>query len=89
METDKVITYSAIGVAGIVFLVFLLDLTAGIFYRNIAMDIMFMLGRRSCSGRESRRCLSSAKAGDARRPTVVITALLAIDETFARPTAAT
>ncbi len=44
METDKVITYSAIGVAGIVFLVFLLDLIAGIFYHNVAMDIMFLLG---------------------------------------------
>ena len=44
MEIDKVITYSAIGVAGIVFLVFLLDLIAGILYRNVPMDIMFMLG---------------------------------------------
>ena len=33
MEIDKVITYSAIGVAGIVCLVFLLDLAAGIFGR--------------------------------------------------------
>ncbi len=48
METDKVITYSAIGVAGIVFLVFLLDLTAGIFYRNVAMDIMFMFFTLRC-----------------------------------------
>ena len=44
MEIDKVITYSAIGVAGIVCLVFLLDLTAGIFGRQIAMDILFILG---------------------------------------------
>jgi hypothetical protein len=44
METQKIITYSAIGVAGIVCLVFLLDLAAGIFGRNIAMDIMFILG---------------------------------------------
>jgi hypothetical protein len=43
METDKVITYSAIGVAGLVFLVFLLDLAAGIFGRYIAMDILFMV----------------------------------------------
>jgi hypothetical protein len=44
MEIDKVITYSAIGVAGIVCLVFLLDLTAGIFGRQVAMDILFILG---------------------------------------------
>ncbi len=45
MEIDKVITYSAIGVAGIVCLVFLLDLTAGIFgERHVAMDILFILG---------------------------------------------
>ena len=35
METQKIITYSAIGVAGIVCLVFLLDLAAGIFGRNV------------------------------------------------------
>jgi hypothetical protein len=44
METQKIITYSAIGVAGIVCLVFLLDLAAGIFGRNVAMDVMFILG---------------------------------------------
>jgi hypothetical protein len=44
METQKIITYSAIGVAGIVCLVFLLDLAAGIFGRNIGMDIMFNVG---------------------------------------------
>jgi len=44
MEIDKVITYSAIGVAGIVCLMFLLDLTVGIFGRNLGMDIMFLLG---------------------------------------------
>ena len=44
MEIEKVITYTAIGVAGIVCLLFLLDLTAGIFGRNVAMDIMFILG---------------------------------------------
>ena len=37
METEKLITYSAIGVAGLVCLVFLLDLAAGIFGRHIAM----------------------------------------------------
>jgi len=45
METEKIITYSAIGVAGIVCLVFLLDLAAGIFGRqSVAMDILFILG---------------------------------------------
>jgi len=45
METDKVITYTAIGVAGIVCLLFLLDLAAGIFGRSsVAMDVMFILG---------------------------------------------
>jgi hypothetical protein len=46
METDKVVTYSAIGVAALVFLIFLLDLTAGIFggERHVAMDILFLAG---------------------------------------------
>ena len=45
METEKVITYSAIGVAGIVCLIFLLDLAAGIFGRqHRRMDILFILG---------------------------------------------
>ena len=44
METEKVITYAAIGVAGLIILIFLLDLAAGIFGRNIAMDILFILG---------------------------------------------
>ncbi len=44
MEIDKLITYSAIGIAGLVLLIFLLDLTAGIFGRNIVMDVLFILG---------------------------------------------
>jgi hypothetical protein len=44
MEIEKVITYTAIGVAAIVCLMFLLDLAAGIFGRNVGMDIMFILG---------------------------------------------
>jgi len=44
MQTEKIITYSAIGVAGLIVLIFLLDLVAGIFGRNIAMDILFVLG---------------------------------------------
>jgi hypothetical protein len=44
MEIDKLVTYSAIGIAGLVLLIFLLDLTAAIFGRYIAMDIMFIIG---------------------------------------------
>jgi hypothetical protein len=44
MQTEKVITYSAIGIAGLIILIFLLDLAAGIFGRYIAMDILFILG---------------------------------------------
>lgn len=44
METEKVITYSAIAIAGITILVFLLDLAVGIFGQYIAMDILFILG---------------------------------------------
>ena len=44
MEIDKIITYSAIGVAGLVCLIFLLDLAAGIFGRHVAMDVLFILG---------------------------------------------
>jgi hypothetical protein len=43
MEIDKLITYSAIGIAGLVLLVFLLDLTAAIFGRIIVMDILFII----------------------------------------------
>jgi len=44
MEIDKLVTYSAIGIAGLVLLIFLLDLTAGIFGRYIVMDVLFILG---------------------------------------------
>jgi threonine/homoserine/homoserine lactone efflux protein len=44
MEIDKLITYSSIGVAGLVLLIFLLDLAAGIFGRLIVMDVLFILG---------------------------------------------
>jgi hypothetical protein len=44
METEKVVTYTAIGVAALVILIFVLDLAAGVFGRNIAMDILFILG---------------------------------------------
>jgi threonine/homoserine/homoserine lactone efflux protein len=44
MELDKLITYLAIGIAGLVLLIFALDLAAGIFGRFIAMDVLFILG---------------------------------------------
>ncbi len=44
METEKILTYSAIGVAGLVCLLFLLDLAAGIFGRHVAMDVLFIIG---------------------------------------------
>jgi len=44
MQTEKIITYSAMAVAGLICLLFLLDLAAGVFGRNIAMDILFILG---------------------------------------------
>ena len=61
METDKVITYSAIGVAGIVCLIFLLDLAAGIFGRQSPWTFCSSWERRSCCGRGSRRFWSSAE----------------------------
>jgi threonine/homoserine/homoserine lactone efflux protein len=44
MQTEKVITYAAIGIAAIIVLIFLLDLVVGIFGQYIAMDILFILG---------------------------------------------
>jgi hypothetical protein len=44
MEINKIVTYSAIGIAGLVCLIFLLDLAFGIFGRLYAMDILFILG---------------------------------------------
>lgn len=44
MGINKLVTYMSIGIAGIVCLVFLLDLVFNIFgVRLIAMDIMFIL----------------------------------------------
>jgi hypothetical protein len=43
MGLDKIITYAAIAVAGIVCLIFALDLAVGIFGRLIPMDILFIL----------------------------------------------
>ena len=63
METQKIITYSAIGVAGIVCLVFLLDLAAGIFGRNVGNGHhVHPRVRVSCSGRASKQCSSSSNS---------------------------
>lgn len=43
MGLNKYLTYGAIGVAGIVCLIFVLDLAVGIFGRLIPMDILFIL----------------------------------------------
>jgi hypothetical protein len=43
MGLDKIVTYFAIGTAGLVVLIFVLDLAFGIFGRLIAMDILFLL----------------------------------------------
>jgi threonine/homoserine/homoserine lactone efflux protein len=44
METDKVLTYAAMIIAGLVCLIFLLDLTLAVLGRNLALDILFLLG---------------------------------------------
>jgi hypothetical protein len=44
MEINKLITYGAIAIAGLICLIFLLDLAAGIFGRLIFMDILFIIG---------------------------------------------
>jgi hypothetical protein len=44
METQKVLCYVAMGVAGLVILIFLLDAVAGVLGRNIVLDVMFIIG---------------------------------------------
>lgn len=44
MENEKILCIVAMIVAGIVALVFLLDLILGIFGRFIVLDILFLLG---------------------------------------------
>jgi hypothetical protein len=45
METEKVLTYAAMGVAGLVILIFLLDAGLKILGRNsLVLDILFILG---------------------------------------------
>jgi hypothetical protein len=44
MELNKLLTWMAMAVAGLVCLVFILDLAVGILGRNIALDVLFLLG---------------------------------------------
>jgi uncharacterized membrane protein YqjE len=44
METEKVLTYAAMIVAGLVGLIFVLDATLKLLGRNIVLDILFILG---------------------------------------------
>jgi hypothetical protein len=45
METDKILTYVSMGIAGLVGLVFLLDAGLRLFGReSLALDIMFIIG---------------------------------------------
>lgn len=44
METEKILTYASMSVAGLVCLIFLLDLTLKVLGRNVALDILFILG---------------------------------------------
>ncbi len=44
METEKVLTYAAMSVAGLIALIFLLDAALGVMGRNIVLDILFILG---------------------------------------------
>jgi hypothetical protein len=44
METEKVMTYGAMGIAGLVTLIFLLDAIFGIVGQNLTLDILFILG---------------------------------------------
>jgi len=44
METDKVLTYVAMSVAGLICLIFLLDATLAVMGRNIALDVLFIMG---------------------------------------------
>jgi dolichyl-phosphate-mannose--protein O-mannosyl transferase len=44
METEKVLTYAAMIVAGLVALIFILDAALAVLGRNIVLDILFILG---------------------------------------------
>lgn len=44
MELNKLLTWIAMALAGLVCLIFILDLAAGVLGRNIVLDILFILG---------------------------------------------
>lgn len=44
MEIEKTLCYVAMGVSGLVALLFILDIALGIFGRLILLDILFILG---------------------------------------------
>ena len=44
MEIDKILTYVAMGIAGLVTLIFLLDLGLAVLGRNVLLDIFFVIG---------------------------------------------
>jgi hypothetical protein len=44
METEKLMTYGAMGVAGVVSLIFLLDAIFGIVGQNLVLDVLFLIG---------------------------------------------
>jgi len=44
METEKVLTYAAMIIAGIVTLLFVLDAALGVLGRNLVLDVLFILG---------------------------------------------
>ena len=45
METEKLLCYTAMGIAGVIALLFLLDIVAQVFGgQSMVLDIMFILG---------------------------------------------
>lgn len=44
MEIERVLCYGAMIVAGLVCLVFLLDLSVGLLGRNLVLDLLFIIG---------------------------------------------
>jgi hypothetical protein len=44
METEKILCLASLVIASLVALIFLLDLTLGIFSRVLVLDILFLIG---------------------------------------------
>ena len=44
MELPKVLCFAAMIIAGLICLIFVLDAAAGVLGRNIALDVLFILG---------------------------------------------